>query len=77
MNIGEIVRLKRPFKPTPDSPDYQFGLVVGIAQRESDVSNPTEVVIHLYEPTSSTTYADEVGMQVMYSFSMDEIEVLR
>lgn len=80
MNKGEIVRLKRPFRPTPDAPDYQFGIVVGTAQRDlgaAQTSEPVEIVLHLYEPQTSSMFIDEFGAPVMYSFDLDEVELLR
>lgn len=86
MELGELVRLKRSFQPTPDEKEYQFGVVVGIVKRnpeppeystiESDniEADVNEIVVHLYDPDTSTTYTDEVGTEVMYSFYSDEIE---
>ncbi|MGJ3244463.1 MAG: hypothetical protein ACFE0I_00070 [Elainellaceae cyanobacterium] len=86
MELGELVRLKRSFQPTPDDREYEFGVVVGIVKSnlenlqtsniesdkvESDIS---EIVVHLYDPDTSTTYTDEVGTEVMYSFYPVEIE---
>ncbi|HHP7243459.1 MAG TPA: hypothetical protein ACFE0H_02105 [Elainellaceae cyanobacterium] len=86
MQIGELVRLKYSFQPEPDETEYQFGVVVGIVKSnpealqapniESDrvESDIKEIVVHLYDPDTSTTYTDEVGTEVMYSFYPDEIE---
>ncbi|MGJ3250041.1 MAG: hypothetical protein ACFE0J_02755 [Elainellaceae cyanobacterium] len=86
MELGELVRLKRSFQPTPDEKEYKFGVVVGIVRSnpetfqappieiDKDEASINEIVVHLYDPDTSTTYTDEVGTEVMYSFYPDEIE---
>gem|GEM_PF-1288279 len=36
-----------------------------------------EVVVYLYEPESSTIYADAYGAQAWFSFNLNEIELVR
>lgn len=35
-----------------------------------------ELVVHLYEPQSSTIYADQFGTKALFSFDGDEVELL-
>lgn len=80
MKIGDIVRLKYPFKPEPDClKEYIYGIVIGLIQYESndgeteERSQPSEVIVQLYEPATLTTYTDELGTQPMFHFRIDEL----
>ena len=34
-----------------------------------------ELVVYLYEPDSSTTYVDQLGVKALFSFDSDEVEL--
>lgn len=80
MEVGDLVRLKRSFKPMSDGlREYHFGVVAGLvfnktlAEKHSQLA---EIVLYLYEPETSSPYLDEFGVQVLYSFYPNEIELL-
>ena len=77
MKLGEIVRLKYPFKPASGvSQEYSFGVVVGLVLDDSpEKKQPelTEIVLHLYDPDTSSIYVDEAGTPAIYSFYPNEI----
>jgi hypothetical protein len=82
MEIGDIVRLKRSFRPRPEEfKEYRFAIVVGLVQNgiegtEQPTSTETrEILVYLYDPETSTTYTDELGMQAVFLFRLDEVEV--
>jgi hypothetical protein len=78
MQVGDLVRLKQPFRPSPDSlQEYSFGIVVGLGVDRSQGNNTPEVIeviLYLYDPDTSTPYIDEFGVQAMYSFYPEELE---
>lgn len=81
MEIGDIVRLKQPFRPEPDCvEEYRYGIVVGLIEIDRDDNEPgqrsqlSEAVLQLYQPETSKVYTDEFGIQPMFYFRIDEIE---
>jgi hypothetical protein len=77
MEIGDLVRLKQPFSPTPTVPEYCFGIIAGIVwsnPTRADLSEVTEIVLYLYEPDRDLIYTDELGIRVLYSFYPHELE---
>lgn len=74
IGLGDIVRLKQSFiPPSHDRHIYRFAIVVGL------VSMPTsqdkyQIIVHLYDPNSGSTYVDDLGTEAMYSFGSDEVE---
>ncbi|ASC71298.1 hypothetical protein XM38_022500 [Halomicronema hongdechloris C2206] len=71
MKVGDLVRLKQPFRPTITSPEtFYFGKVAGIIATESD----PEVLVYLCNSDGSEIYVDELGYQAIYSFRLDEVE---
>lgn len=82
MEIGDIVRLKQPFRPEPDClEEYRYGIVVGLIEIDRDDSEPgqrsqlSEAVLQLYQPETSKVYIDEFGIQPMFYFRIDELEL--
>ena len=77
MKIGDMVRLKHPFKPTPDGLQaYRFGIVAGLICDDSKNSkNPelVEIILNLYDADRHMTYVDEAGAPAIYSFFPNEI----
>ena len=77
MKIGDIVRLKHPFKPIPDGfQEYRFGIVAGLICNDSknnDNSELVEIILNLYDADRHTTYVDEAGAPAIYSFFPNEI----
>ena len=77
MKIGDVVRLKHPFKPASDLLQaYSFGIVAGlICDDLKDSKNPelVEIILNLYDPRTSTTYVDQAGAPAIYSFYPNEI----
>jgi hypothetical protein len=80
MEVGDLVRLKQSFKPVPDGlREYRFGVVAGLVFNKTLAGKHqqlAEVVLHLYEPETSSPYLDEFGVQVLYSFYPNEVEPL-
>jgi hypothetical protein len=79
MNIGDHVRLRRPFQPLPGGLFYDHGVITGLVADESkspQQSAIAEVVVYLYDPTDGAIYTDEQGEQVLYSFYPKEVTVL-
>ncbi len=71
MKVGDHVRLKQGFIPAIAAFQvYHFGIVVGIVAEGSN----TDVLVHLFDPTSSTVYTDESGLKAVYSFQLNEVE---
>lgn len=77
MKIGDVVRLKHPFKPTSDSPQgYRFGIVAGLVFDDPQGDKPSElaeILLHLYNPDTATIYVDQAGITAIYSFYPFEI----
>lgn len=86
MEIGDIVRLKQPFRPEPAClEEYRYGVVIGLVEIDRDKSNRddsepgqrsqfSEVILQLYQPETSSVYTDELGIQPMFYFRIDELE---
>jgi hypothetical protein len=77
MEIGDRVRLRRPFKPTPSSTLYTYGIIAGLVVEDSMAASSggiKEVVVYLYDPNQNEVYRDELGTQVMYSFYPNELQ---
>ncbi|WP_421656421.1 hypothetical protein [Leptothermofonsia sp. ETS-13] len=81
MEIGDIVRLRKPFRArSKDSKEYTFGIVAaliwgeGEEPKQTTSSTPIEILVYLYDPETATTYTDEAGMQAVFIFRSDEIE---
>ncbi|MEO1210972.1 MAG: hypothetical protein AAFX78_15720 [Cyanobacteria bacterium J06638_20] len=79
MNEGDIVRLKQPIRPALNTARfYLYGIVIKVLVAEPDaIAQPakTEVLVYLYDPRLNEIYADEQGVQAIYSFKKDELEV--
>jgi hypothetical protein len=82
MERGDIVRLKRPFRPAPNCPEeYSYGVVVGLVEVDGgntqlqQPSQLSEVVLQLYKPETATVYTDELGTQPMFYFRMSELDL--
>lgn len=79
MDIGDLVRLKQPFQPEPDSDrTYNYGIIAGIVWSEdaSPPSPPVEIVLCLYNPDTQKIYIDSSGLQALYAFRPNELELL-
>lgn len=88
---GDIVRLLQPFKPERSGfREYNFAIVAGVVgagnSSENNSSNLdrtsveqslglNEIVVYLYEPDSSTIYKDQFGVEALFSFASDEVEL--
>lgn len=88
---GDLVRLLQPFRPERYCiKQYAFAIVAGVvtdgrsSNRQSLLDSKQaagqqpeldELVVYLYEPDSSTTYVDQFGMQALFSFNSDEVEL--
>jgi len=71
MKVGDLVRLKQPFRPTITSAKvFHFGKVAAIIDTESD----PEVLVYLCNADGSEIYIDELGYEAIYSFRVDEVE---
>lgn len=70
MKVGDLVRIKQPFQPASSLQPYQFAIVVGVVSEDSKV----EILVHLFNPESSTVYMDESGAKAVYSFRPNEVE---
>lgn len=71
MQVGDVVGLRRPFRPTATSLDcFSFGKVVSIMPTETDM----DVLVHLCNADGSELYTDGSGYQAIYSFRLDEIQ---
>ncbi|MEM0982102.1 MAG: hypothetical protein AAGH78_17760 [Cyanobacteria bacterium P01_H01_bin.58] len=71
MNVGDLVRLKRPFRPSRLSPEaYKFAVVVGVIPEDSE----SIVLVHLFDPKTVNIYTDESGARAIYSFQFNEVE---
>ncbi|WP_448602661.1 hypothetical protein [Thermoleptolyngbya sp.] len=78
MDVGDLVRLKQPFQPEPDSKrQYRYGIIAGIVWSEdaSPPSPPVEIVLYLYDPDTQQAYTDAAGLQAIYAFRPDELEL--
>lgn len=91
MKTGDIVRLKQPFKPQPQHPkEYCFGIITDLvtdpvqeglpqdSHEEPELSNPlelSEILVYLYDPDTSTIFTDELGVQAVFAFKLDEVEI--
>ncbi|GAB4466078.1 MAG: hypothetical protein OHK0037_21480 [Elainellaceae cyanobacterium] len=79
MDIGDIVRLKQPFQPEPDSDrTYSYGIIAGIVWSEdaSPPSPPVEIVLYLYDPDAQRVYTDATGLEAIYAFRPNELELV-
>ncbi|BAU43725.1 hypothetical protein [Leptolyngbya sp. O-77] len=79
MDIGDLVRLKQPFQPEPDSDrTYSYGIIAGIVWSEdaSLPSPPVEIVLYLYDLDTRQIYVDSAGLQAIYAFRADELELV-
>jgi hypothetical protein len=82
VKVGDIIRLKRPFRPTLASQQtYSWGIVAGLVQSGMSDDAPgnlaslySEIVVYLYDPETHTTYRDEFETQAFYSFLVSEVE---
>lgn len=82
MKIGDIVRLKQPFKPEPDClEEYRYGVVIGLVETDRDStgaqprSRLSEVILQLYNPETAIVYTDGFGTRPMFYFRIDELEL--
>lgn len=76
MDIGDLVRLKQPFQPEPNSDRvYSYGIIAGIVWSEdaSPPSPPVEIVLYLYDPDAQQIYTDSAGLEALYAFRPDEL----
>jgi hypothetical protein len=70
MGIGNLVRLKQPFRPVASSAQsFSFGVIVSLIETDS----VPEVLVHLYDPATESIFTDELGVQPIYYFRLDEI----
>lgn len=79
MDIGDIVRLKQPFQPEPDSDrTYNYGIIAGIVWSEdaSLPSPPVEIVLYLYDPDAQQVYTDAANLEALYAFRPNELELV-
>jgi hypothetical protein len=80
MKIGDIVRLKKPFKPViGNTQEYFFAVIAGLVRHNSsevEESDILEIIVYLYDPKSSQIYIDEFGTEAMYSIHPNEIEAI-
>lgn len=80
MQVGDWVRLKRPFYPLPGhSQAYEYGIVVGLIpdERVQDARGniiPAEILLKLVDRESRNIYTDKTGARALYSFYPEEIE---
>ena len=71
MQVGDIVGLRQPFRPTATSLDcFSFGKVIGIIPSRTD----TDVLVYLCNVDGAELYTNELGYQAIYSFRLDEIQ---
>lgn len=82
MKIGDIVRLKQPFRPQLNNPKkYYFGIITGLVQDRSEGKEqitgltPNEILVHLYDPDMSTIFTDEMGVEAIFAFHRSEVIV--
>ncbi|MDG2615007.1 hypothetical protein P7L53_02000 [Thermoleptolyngbya sichuanensis XZ-Cy5] len=79
MDIGDLVRLRQPFSPEPNSErTYSYGIIAGIVWSEdaSPPSSPAEIVLYLYDLDTQQIYVDSAGLQAIYAFRPDELELM-
>lgn len=86
---GDIVHFRKPFKPELCSfREYTFGVVVGVVTDKSTITpqllltpqyseSVNELVVHLFEPSTSTTYVDQFGVKALFSFGRHEVELCK
>lgn len=85
MQIGDVVRLRYPFRPEAYlNRGYRYGVVVGIVRAEepspsADSAVPNlapvlEVVVQLYDLERAEIYRDLAGIQPLYSFYAGELD---
>lgn len=80
MEVGDIVRLKTPFKPvTGSEQEYSCAVIAGLVRSNSsemEQSDILEVIVYLYDPESAQVYSDEFGTDAIYSVQPDEIDAI-
>lgn len=76
MEVGDWVRLKRPFYPLPGhSQAYEYGIVEGLVSNTEEDSGTEEILLKLVDPKSRSVYTDKTGARALYSFYPEEVEV--
>jgi len=80
MNEGDVVRLKQPIRPgLNNSRFFLYGIVIKVIPAEpSAIATPAnaDVLVYLYDPRTREVYTDELGVQAVYSFRQEELELL-
>jgi len=81
MNIGDLVRLKHPFRPLSSSPQvFEFGIIAGFVSpllENNQLSIITEMLVYLYDPSTGRSFTDAWGEVATYGFYPDEVELDR
>ncbi|NJP10736.1 MAG: hypothetical protein HC866_15700 [Leptolyngbyaceae cyanobacterium RU_5_1] len=78
MKEGDLVRLKQPFRPEADRlEEYNFGIVAGLIQAESEADElcATGVILYLYNSQTSEIYRDASGIKALFYFKQNEVEL--
>ena len=71
MKEGDIVRLKKPFKPVAtETNTYSFGIIAGVVADSSG----TQILIRLYDLATARVYTDTFNNKAIYSFCPEEVE---
>lgn len=61
MEIGDIVRLKQPFRPEPDClEEYHYGIVIGLVEMERESSDRNVKDIKTSEPRQRSQFSEVV-----------------
>lgn len=71
MGVGDIVRLKQPFRPDlNDLRTYDYGIIAGVVNEPTDAA----ILIRLYNLETATLYTDRFKSDAIFSFRLDEID---
>ncbi|MBD2256171.1 hypothetical protein [Pseudanabaena sp. FACHB-2040] len=57
---------------------YRYAVIAGLVPAVGDLetaSQPAEIVVNLYDPTTTEVYTDELGAKALYIFYPDEIDL--
>ncbi|MBW4641203.1 MAG: hypothetical protein KME05_23905 [Gloeocapsa sp. UFS-A4-WI-NPMV-4B04] len=60
-------------------PAARFPRAIGESIQSAQTYQPEfeQLVVYLYEPASSTTYMDQFGVSVLFSFDSNEVELYK
>lgn len=79
MKVGDVIRLKQPFYPPPKlALPYRYGVIAGLIQPGGSTPptlDAAEIMVNLYDPTTAKVYTDELGVEALYIFYPDEIDL--